>query len=216
MERVTERNNLWQAYHKVIRNVGAPGVDGLTVAAFKDWLKVHWPTVKAALLAGQYQPSAVRAVDIPKLQGGVRTLGIPTVLDRLIQQALLQVLQPIVEPTFSASSYGFIRPIHGAPPAGPAFGCSKSFQTILSTGAQCSSSGTGSQTLRAGRARMGSGHGLGEVLRPGQPRHPDVAGGTACPRPAGMEGTGWLVAAAVALSDMAASQDAATAKHLVA
>lgn len=107
MESVTERNNLWQAYQKVVRHAGAPGVDGLTVAAFKDWLTVHWPTVKAALLAGSYQPSAVRAVDIPKPSGGVRTLGIPTVLDRLIQQALLQVLQPIVEPTFSASSYGF-------------------------------------------------------------------------------------------------------------
>lgn len=107
MEAVTERSNLWQAYRKVVRNGGAPGVDGLTVMAFKDWLKMHWPTVKAALLAGHYQPSAVRAVDIPKPSGGVRTLGIPTVLDRLIQQALLQVLQPTVEPTFSASSYGF-------------------------------------------------------------------------------------------------------------
>lgn len=107
MEAVTERSNLWSAYQKVVRNGGAPGVDGLTVGSFKGWLKMHWPTVKAALLAGQYLPSAVRAVDIPKPSGGVRTLGIPTVLDRLIQQALLQVLQPIVEPTFSASSYGF-------------------------------------------------------------------------------------------------------------
>jgi RNA-directed DNA polymerase len=107
MEAVIERGNLWSAYQKVVRNGGAPGVDGLTVGSFKDWLKMHWSTVKAALLAGQYLPSAVRAVDIPKPAGGVRTLGIPTVLDRLIQQALLQVLQPIVEPTFSTSSYGF-------------------------------------------------------------------------------------------------------------
>ena len=107
MESVTERNNLWQAYRKVVRNGGAPGVDGLTVAAFKDWLKVHWPAVRTALLEGHYQPAAVRAVDIPKPTGGMRTLGIPTVLDRLIQQALLQVLQGIFEPTFSASSYGF-------------------------------------------------------------------------------------------------------------
>lgn len=107
MEAVVERNNLWSAYRKVVRNGGAPGVDGLSVGALKDWLKVHWLSVRAALLANQYQPSAVRAVDIPKPSGGVRTLGIPTVLDRLIQQALLQVLQPIVEPTFSESSYGF-------------------------------------------------------------------------------------------------------------
>lgn len=107
MEAVTERSNLWSAYHKVVRNGGAPGVDGLTVGSFKDWLKMPWPSVKAALLTGRYLPLAVRAVDIPKPSGGVRTLGIPTVLDRLIQQALLQVLQPIVEPTFSASSYGF-------------------------------------------------------------------------------------------------------------
>lgn len=107
MEAVIERSNVWSAYQKVVRNGGAPGVDGLTVGSFKDWLKMHWPSVRAALLDGSYLPSAVRAVDIPKPSGGVRTLGIPTVLDRLIQQALLQVLQPIVEPTFSASSYGF-------------------------------------------------------------------------------------------------------------
>lgn len=107
MEAVIERSNLWSAYHKVVRNGGAAGVDGLPVESLKDWLKTHWPSVRAALLAGRYLPSAVRAVDIPKPSGGVRTLGIPTVLDRLIQQALLQVLQPIVEPTFSASSYGF-------------------------------------------------------------------------------------------------------------
>ena len=107
MEAVIERSNLWSAYQKVVCNVGSPGVDGLTVGSFKDWLKRHWSTVKAALLAGQYLPSAVCAVDIPKPSGGVRTLGIPTVLDRLVQQALLQVLQPIVEPTFTASSYDF-------------------------------------------------------------------------------------------------------------
>jgi len=107
MEAVIERSNVWSAYQKVVRNGGAPGVDGLTVGSFKDWLKMYWPRVRAALLDGSYLPSAVRAVDIPKPSGGVRTLGIPTVLDRLIQQALLQVLQPLVEPTFSASSYGF-------------------------------------------------------------------------------------------------------------
>src|SRR5487761_2117064 len=107
MEAVIERSNVWSAYQKVVRNGGAPGVDGLTVGSFKDWLKRHWPRVRAALLDGSYLPSAVRAVDIPKPAGGVRTLGIPTVLDRLIQQALHQVLQPLFEPEFSESSYGF-------------------------------------------------------------------------------------------------------------
>ena len=107
MELVVERSNMWLAYRRVVENKGAPGVDGLTVTELKDWLKVHWPRVKEALLAGTYQPQAVRRVDIPKPQGGVRTLGVPTVVDRLIQQALHQVMQPIFEPTFSDSSYGF-------------------------------------------------------------------------------------------------------------
>jgi RNA-directed DNA polymerase len=107
MEAVVERNNLWQAYERVMRNKGAAGVDGLTAADFKAWLQQHWPSVKAALLAGDYMPMAIRKVDIPKPNGGVRTLGIPTVLDRLIQQALLQVLQPQFEPGFSEHSYGF-------------------------------------------------------------------------------------------------------------
>ena len=107
MEVVVERGNLWQAYERVVRNKGAAGVDGLTVADFKAWLQQNWPVVKAALLAGEYMPRAVRKVEIPKPNGGVRTLGIPTVLDRLIQQALLQVLQPEFESGFSEHSYGF-------------------------------------------------------------------------------------------------------------
>jgi RNA-directed DNA polymerase len=107
MEAVVERSNLLCAYERVVSNAGAPGVDGLTVAALKPWLKAHWPSVRQALLAGAYMPAAVRKVDIPKPQGGVRSLGIPTVVDRLIQQALHQVLQPLFEPEFSASSYGF-------------------------------------------------------------------------------------------------------------
>jgi len=107
MEAVCERGNLWLAYERVVKNKGAAGVDGIGVSAFKDHLKQHWPTIKAKLLAGGYIPSPVRRVDIPKPQGGVRTLGIPTLTDRLIQQALHQVLSPIFEPTFSASSYGF-------------------------------------------------------------------------------------------------------------
>jgi len=107
MEQVVERGNMWRAYERVLRNKGAPGADGMRVQDLKAWLQAHWPAVKAALLAGGYLPREVRAVDIAKPQGGVRTLGVPTVVDRLIQQALLQVLQPIFEPGFSESSYGF-------------------------------------------------------------------------------------------------------------
>jgi len=107
MEAVVERGNLMLAYQRVVANKGAAGVDALTVTELKDHLKRHWPTIRARLLAGTYHPQPVRRVDIPKPQGGVRTLGIPTVVDRLIQQALHQVLQPIFEPTFSAASYGF-------------------------------------------------------------------------------------------------------------
>ena len=107
MEAVVERSNMLCAYERVVKNEGAPGVDGLTVAELKPWLKAHWAKVRQALLAGEYMPAAVRKVEIPKPQGGVRTLGIPTVLDRLIQQALHQVMQPLFEPEFSKSSYGF-------------------------------------------------------------------------------------------------------------
>jgi len=107
MEAVCERGNLMLAYQRVVRNKGAAGVDGIGVAELKGHLKRHWPTLKAKLLAGTYIPQAVRQVDIPKPQGGVRTLGIPTLTDRLIQQALHQVLLPIFEAGFSESSYGF-------------------------------------------------------------------------------------------------------------
>ena len=107
MDAVCERSNLMLAYQRVVKNKGAAGVDGIGIAEFKDHLKQHWPTIKATLLEGTYMPHAVRRVDIPKPQGGVRTLGIPTLTDRLIQQALHQVLSPIFEATFSESSYGF-------------------------------------------------------------------------------------------------------------
>lgn len=107
MEAVCERGNLKLAYQRVIENKGAAGVDGIGVAGFKDHLKQHWPTIKAKLLAGSYIPSPVRRVDIDKPQGGTRTLGIPTLTDRMIQQALHQVLSPIFEAEFSESSYGF-------------------------------------------------------------------------------------------------------------
>lgn len=107
MDIVCERGNLMLAYDRVVKNKGAAGVDGIGIAEFKDHLKQHWPTIKAKLLTGDYVPSPVRRVDIPKPQGGVRTLGIPTLTDRLIQQALHQVLSPIFEADFSESSYGF-------------------------------------------------------------------------------------------------------------
>jgi RNA-directed DNA polymerase len=107
MEAAVERRNMMCAYERVVKNQGSPGVDGMTVAEFKPWLQAHWKGIRQALLAGEYMPAAVRKVDIPKPQGGVRTLGIPTVLDRLIQQALHQVLQPLFDPEFSESSYGF-------------------------------------------------------------------------------------------------------------
>jgi RNA-directed DNA polymerase len=113
MEEVVERSNLKLAYQRVVENKGAPGVDEVSVSEFKDWLKMHWPSVKIALLEGRYLPRPVRRVDIPKPSGGVRMLGVPTVVDRLIQQALHQVLQPLFEPAFSDSSYGF-RPGRGA------------------------------------------------------------------------------------------------------
>lgn len=107
MGQVVERGNMQRAYNQVMRNRGAPGIDGMRCEDLKDWLKANWLRVKAALLEGNYRPQAVRRVDIPKPQGGVRTLGVPTVVDRLIQQALNQVMQPLFEPTFSDASYGF-------------------------------------------------------------------------------------------------------------
>jgi RNA-directed DNA polymerase len=107
MERVVERENMKRAYARVMRNKGACGVDEMPVSALKDYLKVHWPKVKEELLKGNYEPKPVKRVEIPKQSGGVRLLGIPTVLDRLIQQALNQVLSPIFEPHFSQRSFGF-------------------------------------------------------------------------------------------------------------
>jgi RNA-directed DNA polymerase len=107
MEAVCERGNMLLAYERVMKNKGASGVDGIGVTEFKDHLKQHWPRIKGKLLGGDYIPQPVRRVDIPKPQGGVRTLGIPTLTDRLIQQALHQKMSPIFEEDFSASSYGF-------------------------------------------------------------------------------------------------------------
>jgi RNA-directed DNA polymerase len=107
MERVLAPANLKRAYQRVVSNKGAPGADGMTVADLAGYVKQYWPTLKVRLLAGEYHPQAVRAVEIPKPQGGTRQLGIPSVVDRLIQQALLQQLTPIFDPSFSDCSYGF-------------------------------------------------------------------------------------------------------------
>jgi group II intron reverse transcriptase/maturase len=107
MEQVVDLGNMRSAYLRVVENRGAPGVDDVPVTELRGWLKEHWPSMKAALLEGRYIPQPVRAVDIPKPSGGKRTLGVPTVVDRLVQQALHQVLQPLFEPTFSDGSYGF-------------------------------------------------------------------------------------------------------------
>ncbi|TMK01597.1 MAG: hypothetical protein E6G74_10105 [Alphaproteobacteria bacterium] len=107
MERACERSNLRAALKRVRENAGKPGIDGMTVEELSAHLRVHWPRLREELLAGRYQPQPVRRVAIPKPGGGERELGIPTVLDRFIQQALLQVLQPLFDPTFSDASYGF-------------------------------------------------------------------------------------------------------------
>jgi len=108
IERVVERPNMIAAYKRVVSNKGASGIDGMSVDELQPYLDKHWPTIKGQLLKGQYQPQGVRKVSIPKPGGGQRLLGIPTVRDRLIQQALYQVLGPIFQPHFSANSYGFI------------------------------------------------------------------------------------------------------------
>ena len=107
MEAIVERDNLRKALAQVRRNKGAPGIDGMTVEDLPPYLKDHWPAIRAQLLDGTYQPQPVRRVEIPKASGGMRPLGIPTVLDRFIQQAVLQVLQADWDRTFSEASFGF-------------------------------------------------------------------------------------------------------------
>lgn len=107
MEIVVTRQNMRRAYRRVVANKGAPGVDGMTVGQLKSFLKRCWPKIKQALLDGTYIPLPVRRREIPKPNDGVRLLGIPTVVDRLIQQAITQVLQGIWDPTFSDKSFGF-------------------------------------------------------------------------------------------------------------
>ena len=119
MERVVERDNLFRALKQVQSNGGSPGLDGMTVEELAPYLKEHWPRWKQALVEGTYQPQPVKRVEVPKPQGGVRKLGVPTVVDRFIQHAVMQVLQAPWEPTFSDSSVGF-RPGRHAHPGHPA------------------------------------------------------------------------------------------------
>jgi RNA-directed DNA polymerase len=116
MARIVSRPNMQQAWKRVKANQGAPGGDGMTLEEFPDFVRQHWATVRQALLDGSYRPSPVLRVMIPKRSGGKRPLGIPTVTDRVIQQAILQVLSPIFDPGFSESSFGFRpgRSAHGA------------------------------------------------------------------------------------------------------
>ena len=107
MEQVVERVNALAALKRVRQNKGSPGVDGMTVAELSPYLVTHWEGIRERLFAGSYPPQPVRRHDIPKPGGGTRQLGIPTVLDRFLQQCLLQVLQPQFDPTFSEHSHGF-------------------------------------------------------------------------------------------------------------
>jgi RNA-directed DNA polymerase len=107
MEAIVERNNLRKALARVKANKGAAGIDGMTFEDLAPYLKEHWPTIRAQLLDGSYQPQPVRRVEIPKTSGGLRPLGIPTVLDRFIQQAVMQLLQADWDRTFSEASFGF-------------------------------------------------------------------------------------------------------------
>ena len=113
LEEVLERNNMLLALKRVISNKGSHGVDGMKIDELREHIKKHWDTIKAKILESKYNPSPVRRVEIPKVDGGVRLLGIPTVQDRLIQQAIAQILSRIYEPLFSNNSFGF-RPRRGA------------------------------------------------------------------------------------------------------
>ena len=107
MEEICERENCLQALKRVKSNKGSAGIDGMTVGELPGYLKEHWPAIREQLLSGAYKPQPVKRVEIPKPDGGVRQLGIPTVLDRMVQQAVMQVLQSRWDAEFSASSYGF-------------------------------------------------------------------------------------------------------------
>jgi group II intron reverse transcriptase/maturase len=107
LERLLSRENLNAAYKRVRKDGGAAGIDGMSVEEAAPYLKEHRDEIRSRIRKGKYKPSPVRRVEMPKPDGGVRTLGVPTVVDRVIQQAIVQVLTPVFEPIFSDSSYGF-------------------------------------------------------------------------------------------------------------
>lgn len=107
MEQIVSRENMTKAYKRVLANKGVSGVDGLEVTDLKEYLQEHWSAIKKALLEGSYYPQAVKQVSIPKVGGGERLLGIPTVVDRMIQQGIHQIINPLYDPEFSEWSYGF-------------------------------------------------------------------------------------------------------------
>ena len=107
IEEILDPENLAEAWKRVKANKGAPGIDGMTVGAFPAFAREHWPRIARALMEGTYRPAPVKRVWIPKPDGSKRPLGVPTVLDRLIQQAIAQVLGPLFEAGFSGHSYGF-------------------------------------------------------------------------------------------------------------
>jgi RNA-directed DNA polymerase len=152
MEAILEEENVATAARAVMRNKGAPGVDGMTVDELPGFLKERWPTIACALVEDRYRPQPVKRVRIPKPDGGERALGIPTVVDRMIQQAILQWLQPEWDASFSDSSFGF-RPQRSA------------HQAVAAA-----------QSLCRGRPSSCRGHRPCEVLRPGQPRPTDGQG----------------------------------------
>src|SRR2546425_10169211 len=150
MEEVCERGNCERALKRVQANKGSAGIDGMTVKQLPAYLKKHWPGIREQLLRGNYKPQPVLRVEIAKPEGGMRKLGIPTVVDRFIQQTVLQVLQQRWDPTFSDHSYGF-RP-------------GRSAQQAVTKAQQYIAEGNVRRRYR-----------LGEVLRPGQSRPPEVS-----------------------------------------
>lgn len=109
LESMLSNENIMEAYKQVKRNKGAPGIDGMTINELKGYLDENIDTIREQIRTRKYKPSPVRRVEIPKSDGGVRNLGVPTVIDRVVQQAIVQVLTPIYEPLFSDSSYGLDR-----------------------------------------------------------------------------------------------------------
>ena len=163
IEQMTERGNMKAAWRKVSRNSGSAGIDGRDMDATLAYLNAHWETVEAQLLAGAYRPDAVKRVEIKKSGGGIRKLGVPTVLDRVLQQAALQTLSPIFDPLFSEHSYGLTQ---SQAPSGFA----QHFVLPISASLRPSRTqrGPGGRTsakVSARRQELGGGHGPEEFLR---------------------------------------------------